>query len=89
MGPELVPLGDAGTNGLITSQQINFIDILCKRIKVDVMKYINLGNTKYTQIEEVPYDTATKMTEHLSGWQNDPSQVPDKVKPYKIDWRAR
>lgn len=83
----LVPLSEAGLSGMITPQQINFIDILCRRCKVDVTKYINMGKTKYDKIEEVSYDAAQKMTEHLSGWQNDPSKVPDKVKPYKIDWR--
>lgn len=83
----LVPLSEAGLSGMITPQQINFIDILCRRCKVDVMAYINMGKTKYDKIEEVSYEAAQKMTEHLSGWQNDPSKIPDKVKPYKIDWR--
>ncbi len=85
----LVPLGDSGTNGMIHSQQINFIDVLCRRTGVDVMKYINSGKTVYDKIEEVSYESARLMTEHLSGWQNDPSKIPDRLKPYKVDWRNR
>lgn len=81
-----VPLEEAGINGEITPTQINFIDMLCRRLKVDAMKYINSGKKKYAKIEEVTYVTAKKMTEHLSTLTNDPSMVPDDIKGYKIDW---
>lgn len=84
-----VPLEEAGLDGLITPTQINFIDLQCRRLKIDVMKYINLGANKYDRIEHVSYDTAAKMNKHLSTLTNDPSKVSDDILGYKIDWMNR
>lgn len=82
----LVPIEASGANGCITPTQINFIDKLCKQLKVDVMKYVNMGERKFDTIDDVPHKTALKMTEHLTVWTNNPSKVPESIKGYKIDW---
>ena len=83
-----VPLDESGVNGLITPTQINFIDLLARRLKIDVMKYINMGSKQYSSIEEVSYASGAKMNEHLHCWINDPSKIPAEIKGYKLDWQA-
>ncbi len=81
-----VPLDEASLKGQISPTQINFIDILCRRLKIDAMKYINLGSKKYANIQEVSYTSAQKMTEHLNTLTNDITKVPEDIKGYKLDW---
>lgn len=83
-----VALPNASVNGLITPEQINFIDVLCARNNIDVLKYINSGKGKYNSIDEVPFGAAALMVEYLSGYQNNQSSIPEKVKGYKKGWNA-
>jgi hypothetical protein len=83
----LVPLEDAGVDGCITKTQINFIDILCKRNNVNVMKLVNSGKKKYDDIKEVPSTTGAKIVEYLSGLQNDQTKVTEAMKGYDGTWR--
>jgi hypothetical protein len=34
-------------DGMITPEQVNFINVLCRRNGVNVMKYVNSGKKKY------------------------------------------
>jgi hypothetical protein len=69
----LVPTFEAAQDGMITPTQVNFLNILCHRNDINVMKFVNMGKTKYDRVEDVPYGTAALMVEHLSGFQNDPT----------------
>lgn len=62
----VVPVEESGVDGGIVPTQITFINSLCNRLKIDVMKYINSGKKKYKSIEFIDYGTADKMCEHLS-----------------------
>ncbi len=84
-----VDVEDSGVSGLIGMSQINFINVLCQRIDVDVVKYINSGTTKYSSIEEVPYLVAQKMVEHLSSLQNNLNKIKPEIKGYSKDWRKK
>ena len=83
-----VPLQDSGTTGFITSSQINFLDSICSRCDIDVMKYINCGNkTKYKTIEDIPFKEAQLMIEFLSKVQNGVKIAPDGISGYKKNWK--
>lgn len=83
----LVPTLDADPNKKITPEQINFLNLLGRRNNIDIMKFINSGKTKYSNVEDIPFGTALKMVEHLSNLQNDSSKVQADIKGYKADWR--
>lgn len=80
--------------GKIASQQVMAIDKLCKKLNIDVLKFINIGKDKYENIKEVPYDVAVKMLVELNKYQNNPEQtpeakgIPDSVIGYQDGWRG-
>ncbi len=82
-----VPLEDSGISGIISTTQINFIDTLCKRCSIDVMKFVRSGKIKYEYIQDIPFKEAAKMVEHLSKLQREPALVSKEIKGYKKDWR--
>lgn len=84
-----VPVEESGVDGRITPTQINFIDRLCARLKIDAWAYINSGNRKYDTVEDVPYERAAKMSAHLSTLQDNPQKIPEDIKGYKKDWQHR
>ena len=52
----------------------------------DVVKFINIGENTYNDINEVTKDSAKKMIKVLNTYQNG-SEIPEKVKGYNINWR--
>lgn len=84
----LVPLEDASPNGQINSTQINFVDMLCRRNDINMLKYLAAGKQKkYEKIEDVPFTIAQQMMEHLSGLQNNRSNIKPEWKGYDPNWR--
>ncbi len=70
----------------ISTPQINFIDAKCKQLDVNVMKFINMGESHYDTIEQVSKKTASKMLGVLNEFQTDVKSVPDEVSGYE-SWR--
>jgi hypothetical protein len=82
-----VPLEDSGIDGKITRGQITFLDTLCHRNDIDVLKFVNMGKVKYNRIDDVPHGIALLMIEHLSGLQNNQTKIDPKIKGYDSTWR--
>jgi len=70
----------------ITTPQINFIDAKCKQLNVNVMKFVNMGESSYETIEKVSKKTASKMLGVLNEYQTDVKSIPDEVSGYE-SWR--
>ena len=70
----------------VTTAQINFIDAKCKQLDVNVMKFINMGESTYETIEKVSKKTASKMLGVLNEYQTDVKSIPDEVSGYE-SWR--
>jgi hypothetical protein len=83
----VLPSCEAGLTGMISPEQVNFLTVLCSRLDINVMKYINSGKTKYDAVEKIPYGVAALMVEHLSKYQNNPSTIPSEFKGYVKGWR--
>jgi hypothetical protein len=58
------------TSELITNNQINVIKQLCTRNNLNVEDFIASGKKKYTDIRQVPYETASSMIQYLNGLGN-------------------
>lgn len=54
------------SSNLITNNQMNVIKQLCSRHQLDVNDFISSGKKKYTDIKQVPYDTAATMIQYLN-----------------------
>jgi hypothetical protein len=73
-------------NNRITSDQINFIGLKCKKLDIDVMLFVNSGAKQYKSIYEVTRDTAAKMIKRIHTFSSDNSLIDDNIKNYKEDW---
>lgn len=84
-----IPFDEPDPDGPLKESQINFIHNLCRRLDVDVMKYLAQGRKKYKKIEDVTYAVAQVMAEHLNSFQADPSKIKASIKGFKPDWRGK
>ena len=73
----------------ITPFQISFIDRKCvtEQLNIDVMKFINMGESSYESIEDVSKKTATKMLGVLNKYQTDTKSIPEDIVGYNPSWR--
>jgi hypothetical protein len=71
----------------ISDEQINVIDLLGKRIDVDIMSYVNSGSMNYRAIEEVSRSKATTMIAHLNSIVRGKSDKPSGSGKYNPNWR--
>lgn len=71
----------------ISDAQINFIDVKCKDVDVDVFKFINHGKESYKSISEVSKSKASLMIKVLNEYQNQSKEIPASVAGYQSNWR--
>ena len=62
--------GEWDENDMITDQQINSINILCKRLSINLNNFINSGSKTYKDIQEVSRKTAASMIKRLNQYQS-------------------
>lgn len=76
----------------ITSTQTNALDSACKKLDLDVMRVINIGPVKFTDIKDMPREKASNLIALINRYER--KEVDEKVqkafedrKGYKGDWR--
>lgn len=74
-------------NDRINQDQIKLINIQCKKLDIEVMKFINSGSKKYKSIYEVKKSTAINMISDLNVYYNNQDSIPDHIKGYSETWR--
>lgn len=84
-----VSFGDDPTH--IVSEQIQFIDELCKRCDIKAWNFLNRvePGTTFKRLDEVPYHVAVKAADQLSGYQNDLKSIPKALKGYNSEWLTK
>jgi len=70
----------------ISTPQVNFIDAKCKQLNINVMKFINIGESKYESIDKVSKKTASKMLGVLNEYQTGTKPIPTEIIGY-TNWR--
>jgi hypothetical protein len=85
---EMTSVPPPANDGKIRPEQINFLQILCSRCNINVMKFVNAGKVRYKRVEDVPFDQAKVIIEHLSGLQNNPAGIKKTWQPYDPNWRG-
>lgn len=71
----------------INQDQIKVINLQCKKLDIEVMKFVNSGSKNYKSIYEVQKSTAIKMINDLNIYYNNQDSIPDHIKGYKENWR--
>jgi len=74
-------------NSAIAPEQVNVIDMLCKRLNISVLEYINAGKAHYKYLEQISGNAAIKMIKHLNSVQRDVSKKPKGLGAYSESWR--
>lgn len=69
----------------IDKNQITLIDTQCKKMDIDVIKFINSGEDVYESIYSVPKDKAVKMIKALTAKKNS-NKIEPEIKGYKEGW---
>ena len=70
----------------ITNNQINFIDVIAKRLDVNVLEIIKTLNINADSIKNILHEDALKVIRELSGYQQKVDEIPDTVKGYVNNW---
>lgn len=80
---------DGNSVSKITNNQINFIDVIAKRIDVDVIKLIELLKLelKNNNVYGLSYDSAVAIITKLSDLQRDISSIDTSIKNYNSSWK--
>jgi len=77
------PVEEAGFNGLITNSQKNFITTLCKKLDLNIKKFISSGKEKYDDVDDIRYETAKEMIRHLNKLQQNVKLITPDLKGYE------
>jgi len=67
---EKVTEGNWEGESSITDNQITNIRLLCQRMGIDVVKFINSGSRQYADILQIPRQTAANMIKRLNAYQS-------------------
>lgn len=70
----------------ITNNQINFIDVLAKRLDVNVLELIKTLNINETNIKNILHHDALSIIRELSSYQQKIDDIQSNVKGYVNNW---
>jgi hypothetical protein len=71
----------------INNNQINFIDVISKRLDIDVVKLLNSMDIDSSKIYTIEHDKAVEIVQKLTAYQQDMTTIPDGVKSYNHSWK--
>lgn len=77
----------ADSVGKITSNQISFIDVIAKRLNVNVVKLIDSMSLSIDNIKNLTHDNAVSIIRELSKLQQSVDSIPDSIKTYDQNWK--
>jgi hypothetical protein len=77
---------DHDTINRITNNQINFIDVLAKRLNINVVKLLENLAINDKNIYNISYDNAAKVVTTLSSYQQN-NDVPQDMIEYDPNWK--
>lgn len=70
----------------ITNNQINFIDVLAKRLDVNIPELLKLLNIDNTNIKNILHHDALTVIRELSSYQQKIDEIPSNIKGYINNW---
>lgn len=78
---------DANSVSKISNNQINFIDVLAKRLDINVINLLNNLAISETNIYDISHENGVKVIRELSTYQTNLESIPDSVKGYDSGWK--
>lgn len=77
---------DGNTVNKITNNQINFIDVMSKRLNINVTKLLSQENLD-TNVYTVSHTDAVGIIRQLSKYQQDMSSIAENITGYNNEWK--
>lgn len=77
---------DHDTVTKITNNQLNFIDVLSKRLNVDCLKLIKQLAPKAANVYNIEYEDAVNIVKQLTTFQQT-NKIPEDILGYNSDWK--
>jgi hypothetical protein len=71
----------------ITNNQINFIDVLSKRLNINVTKLLESNQLEANNIYTLSHDDAVSIIRLLSSYQQNMSNIPEHTIGYTNEWK--
>lgn len=71
----------------ITNNQINFIDVLSKRLNINVTKLLKENGLEHQNIYALSHDDAVKVIRLLSSYQQDMTNISENIVGYHNEWK--
>lgn len=78
---------DSDNVSKIATNQINFIDILCKRLDINPNNLINSMNLDNSDIRNLTHSDGVSIIRQLSDYQQNIDNIPSSIKGYTEQWR--
>jgi len=77
-------------DGFVSVAQVNSVGVVCKRLNVNVDKFVNKEYSYAHNIREVKYTDFFDLLAKLNGYQGeDGIGIPEDVEGYNEDWRSK
>jgi hypothetical protein len=77
---------DGDTVGKITNNQLNFMDVLCKRLDINAIKYLEKMNFSI-DTDKLDHSNGVSIIRQLSSYQQDTSNIPETILGYEEGWK--
>lgn len=89
-----VPVDPQEEKGLISRNDISFIDMMCARLNIDAGSFMNYWikekiKKKYNKIRDIESEHARAMSKQLSEWQRKKEEIPEHLFGYKQGWNEK
>lgn len=78
---------DGDSVGKISANQINFIDVLAKRLNINVQNLVASLNIETSNIMSLAHDEAVLIIRKLSSLQQNVEDIPEDIMSYDSNWR--
>jgi hypothetical protein len=71
----------------ISSNQINFIDVLSRRLDINVLKLLEHLDFNHKNIYNILHEQAIDISKKLSSYQQNINSIPEELKGYDENWK--
>jgi len=65
------------------------MNMLCQRLNVDVTKFLNSGEQKYTNVKQISKDEAGKFLATINEYQQNKQRIPEEIIGYNENWQEK
>lgn len=77
----------ADSVGKISANQISFIDVMAKRLNINVTELLTTMSISVKNINSLTHDDAVAIIRQLSSHQQNVDNIPSNLKPYQENWK--